>query len=894
MVKQKVLALSAALFACVSLSCDGPTRLPTTGSISVVLLIPAASRSGDLVPADGNASLTLQSARVTVTGPTNKTVTSTTPNGANFDLTVTDLQPGSYTVVVEGLVGTQTAYFGQTAGVGVTAGSSTDAQVTFASFQPTVAAPSVVDTSDVLHFTVSYGAVANATSYIVAVSPNSNMSGATTKTVNTTSTDITVTSEGKYYVTVSAANTMVPSGGVPSAPKGVYAFQGVATVTVTPANPTIAQGATQQMAADAKDSDNNTVASVAWFWASSNHTVATVSQTGLVTGVGGGTATITAVGKGTPGSTNITVTALPAPAAAKLAFSIQPASTVAGDAMSPAVQVEIQDAAGNRITSSRDPVTIAFGNNAGSGTLAGTKVVNAINGIASFSGLWVNKAAAGYTLAAASGSLTGATSDPFTISAGAPAKLAFSQQPTPTQAGNVSITPAVTVTIADQFDNAVTTATNNVTVAIGTNPWKNVFGTGGATISGPALTLAAVAGVATFPGLKIDKPGPAYTLSGSATGLTNATSSAFNINMAVGAIATGGYHTCAVAVGGSFCFGNNGNGQLGTPNTTQNDSIPSLVRTAIVFTSITAGYYHSCGLNAAGAAFCWGYNNNGQLGNNSQTDSDIPVAVAGSHVFAQISAGYLHTCGVTTASATAAEDRQVYCWGYNNNGRLGDNTNVQKLVPTRVAEPLQTTTRASQVSSGQNHTCARAITGAAYCWGYDYYGQLGDAVVIPGGADKFVPTAVAGGFSFASVAAGGYHSCGVITTSGNVRCWGYNGNGQLGDGSANVNNSSPQLVSNLNWTMVSTGTYHTCGILSGTAYCWGNGGDGELGNDNTTDSNVPVQVAGSINFNAVFGGQYHTCGRAAAAVYCWGYNGNGQLGSPGTGGIKKTPTQIIQ
>jgi len=900
----KILALSLTLVLGVGLSCDSPTRPPTTGNITLTLvsgtngapMIVSArdSKIASAVTGGGAVSnVVLDGIRVTVTGPTTKTASTNSPAGGFFDLTITDLAPGSYTVTVEGLVGGAVDHFGQTTGVSVTAGNSTPASITFNSFQPLIPASTVVDTSDVLHFTINYGAVANATGYIVAWSTSPAMTGAQTKSVTGTSTDITVADEGKYYVTVKAVNAVVTTGGVASPAKTVYVFQGVATVTVTPAAPTIAAGATQQMTAEARDADNNVVTITNWLWLSDNQAAARVSPTGLVTGISGGQATIYAVAKGTPGNTTITVGAL---SPNKLAFSIQPTTSVAGDALSPAVQVEIQDANGNRVTNARDGVTIAIANNAGGGTLTGTKVVNAIDGIASFTGLWINKTGTGYTLSASSGALIAATSSGFNISAGAPAKLAFSQQPTGTQ-GNVVITPFLTVTIADQFDNA-TTATNPVTVSLGSNPWKTVFSAGGALSGTP--TRAAIGGVATFNNLRVDKPAPGYSVVATSPGLTGAVSTGFNINLAISqlAVSSGGSHTCAIATGGTYCWGANGSGQLGAlTGNTQSDSVAALVRSGQTFVSVTAGSDHSCGLTAAGAAFCWGYNGNGQLGDNTQTSTDVPVAVAGGHVFAQIDAGVSHTCGVTAASGTAAEDRQVYCWGNNANGRLGNNSTTQSLVPVRAAEPLQTTTRASQVSAGGNHTCARAINGNAYCWGYGYWGAIGDGQVTTsgGGVDRPVPTLVAGGLLWTSVTAGYVHSCGV-TAANAGRCWGYNQTGALGD-QTNIHNGSPVTVfGGLTFSSLTAGNFHTCGVSGGVGYCWGNNGNGELGDDNApTDSNQPVTVAGGITtWVTIDAGANHSCGRTASATYCWGANYSGQLGSPGTGVFKKTPTQIIQ
>jgi len=447
--------------------------------------------------------------------------------------------------------------------------------------------------------------------------------------------------------------------------------------------------------------------------------------------------------------------------------------------------------------------------------------VNAINGIASFTGLWINKSANGYTLSASATGLTAATSSAFNITPGAPAKLAFSQQPTNAQ-GNVALAN-VTVTIADQFDNAVTTATNSVTMGINDNPWKTVFAAG-ASLAG-TKTVAAVGGVATFSTLRVDKPSPGYTLRATSGSLTGSVSNTFNVNVTTTQLATGLWHTCTVATGGTYCFGYNGNGQLGVPpGTASMDSIATLTQTNQTFVAVTAGYYHSCGLTAAGAAYCWGYNGNGQLGNNSNTDSDTPVAVAGGHVFSTIEAGWYYTCGITT-TGVGNEDRQVWCWGDNGSSQLGDSSTTQRLVPVKVKWPDALkqagvdTVKLVGVTAGASHTCARTRENKGYCWGYNGNGQLGDGFQGTRNGPFQITTALVSTWSL--LAAGPNHTCGTQAGTGKVYCWGYNGYGQLGDGST-TQRLAPVLTSNLGpWTSIAVGTYHSCGILSGAAYCWG-------------------------------------------------------------------------
>src|SRR5947199_184640 len=337
---------------------------------------------------------------------------------------------------------------------------------------------------------------------------------------------------------------------------------------------------------------------------------------------------LTVDGAGTPGNRSTPLTLTVSAPAAKLVFTVQPSNAAAGAAITPAVQVAVQDAQGNTVTTATTSITVAIGTNPASGTLSGTTTVAAVNGVATFSNLSINKTGTGYTLTASATGLTGATSSAFNIGVGAAAKLGFTVQPSNAAAG-AAITPAVQVAVQDAQGNTVTTATTSSTVAIGTNP-------GSGTLAG-TTTVAAVNGVATLSNLSIDKAGTGYTLTASATGLTGATSSAFDV---------------VVPVSGS------------------------------AYQTITTGEYQSCGVTLSGAAYCWGDNTNGQLGNGTTTRSPIPVAVSGGVTSAAVSAGgHDHTCGVTPSGA-------AYCWGNNGVGQLGNGTTTGSLTPVAVAGGL--------------------------------------------------------------------------------------------------------------------------------------------------------------------------------------------------------------
>jgi alpha-tubulin suppressor-like RCC1 family protein len=212
-------------------------------------------------------------------------------------------------------------------------------------------------------------------------------------------------------------------------------------------------------------------------------------------------------------------------------------------------------------------------------------------------------------------------------------------------------------------------------------------------------------------------------------------------------------------------------------------------------------------------------------------------SAAASLVQETISAGLVHTCALTSAGA-------AYCWGENGDGRLGDGTEDNRLTPTAVSGSL----KFASISAGAYHTCAITSRGAAYCWGYNGDGQLGDGTE---DTDQLTPTAVSGGLKFASISAGAYHNCG-LTSRGAAYCWGNNDNGQLGDGTEDTDRLTPTAVSgSLKFASISAGRYHTCAITSrGAASCWGNNGSGRLG-DGTEDTDrlTPTAVSGGIRFD---------------------------------------------
>lgn len=347
-------------------------------------------------------------------------------------------------------------------------------------------------------------------------------------------------------------------------------------------------------------------------------------------------------------------------------------------------------------------------------------------------------------------------------------------------------------------------------------------------------------------------------------------------------IAAGGKHSCAETnQGGVRCWGANNYGQLGD-GTTVDKSAP---RYFDILTGspnqIVAGWEHTCALLQNGGVRCWGLNSSGELGDGTNVQKNAPTSVSGYEWsgVAQIAAGSAHTCALLTTGG-------VKCWGFNSYGQIGDGTTADKNTPTYVSG-LES--GVAQIVAAGNHTCALLTAGGVKCWGRNYSGQLGDGTNI----DKNTPTSVSGLDSgVAQLEGGTFHTCALLTTGG-VMCWGDNYNGQLGDGTW-VSKNLPTAVSALTSgvTQVVAGQVHTCALLTtGDVKCWGYNGDGEIGDGTTLKKNSPTAVTTGVTHLAA--GSFHTCALYTPwGLKCWGDNSSGQLGDRTTEN-KLLPTTVL-
>ena len=300
---------------------------------------------------------------------------------------------------------------------------------------------------------------------------------------------------------------------------------------------------------------------------------------------------------------------------------------------------------------------------------------------------------------------------------------------------------------------------------------------------------------------------------------------------------------------------------------------------------VAAGHYHTCALTAGGGVACWGFNNDGQLGDGTRMDRLTPTAVSGlGSGIAAIAAGANHTCALTAGGG-------VVCWGRNTDGQLGNGgsgSSSRSLTPTPV---VGLENGVAAIAAGYAHTCALTTGGAVLCWGANWAGQLGDGTT----AERKTPTAVIGLESgIATLVTGGVHTC-AVTSAGGAMCWGWNTTGQLGDGTT-TGRLTPVAVAGLEGgvEMLTAGDTHTCAVTAaGGGVCWGKNLSGQLGDGTTADRWTPTAVSelGS-GVAGITAGFSHTCAAATGGtVVCWGRNAEGQLGD-GTTVPRLTPTAI--
>jgi uncharacterized repeat protein (TIGR01451 family) len=311
------------------------------------------------------------------------------------------------------------------------------------------------------------------------------------------------------------------------------------------------------------------------------------------------------------------------------------------------------------------------------------------------------------------------------------------------------------------------------------------------------------------------------------------------------ALALGDGSSCVLLAGGGVrCWGADTSGQLGNGAPLEATASPMTpVQLGGPAVGITVGSTHACALMLGAAVRCWGADESGQLGDGGPIPGAGTAIPAGLVALGQpalaITAGDAHTCALLG-------DASVRCWGADADGQLGDGSagdgSSTPSTPVALGGP------AVAISAGGTSTCALLADGSVRCWGADDLGQLGDGGPIPGAA-KPVPATVALGQPAQAVSVGDKHACALIA-DGTVRCWGANTVGQLGDGGAipGTTTSAPSTPVALGGPAraVTAAGAGACALLSeGTLRCWGADGDGQLGDGTpAADRSAPAEAVG--------------------------------------------------
>lgn len=385
---------------------------------------------------------------------------------------------------------------------------------------------------------------------------------------------------------------------------------------------------------------------------------------------------------------------------------------------------------------------------------------------------------------------------------------------------------------------------------------------------------------------------------------------------AVDAVTGGGFHTCALDGTAMKCWGYNFHGQLG--GYAAASPKPVVVTALSGATTVTAGTDFACALvNGAGAdqPMCWGSNTDGRLGAGlGVTDTTVRVPVAGISAADAIDAGNGHACALPDASNAAK------CWGLGGDGQLGNSGTASQSSPVQVTG----LTTATSVNAGgalgtaeRGTTCAARTDGKVSCWGRNANGQLGDNTTTDRSAPVTVRvdtdpdpgnTVLADLTDATAVVTGGFHACALISDS-SVRCWGFNGSGQLGDDTTTQRATATRVqvdtdpdvdVPLTGVVALAAGESHTCARLTGDAVrCWGANGSGQLGDGTTTTRHRPTAVPGFDGSTSVkdakllTAGDFHTCvTRGDGGMSCWGSDSSGQLGNGAPLADSADPVQV--
>lgn len=399
-------------------------------------------------------------------------------------------------------------------------------------------------------------------------------------------------------------------------------------------------------------------------------------------------------------------------------------------------------------------------------------------------------------------------------------------------------------------------------------------------------------------------------------------------------ITVGTNNTCGLTMSGAAkCWGSNSSGQLGTGDFTQ-QLLPTPIEIGEIFTDISTGGDTTCALHSSGALKCWGSNSSGQQGNGQAGaigTGVLPTPVDTPTTYVEIATGD-QTCGLTSTGQikcwgsgglgglgdgslrrrtlpTLIHDssrtykkitsklpthrcainslNELYCWGLNADGKIGDDTTINRVSPKHIDYG----TYYAQISVGSTISCGITLDGILKCWGRSNYGELGDGVTPP--SISKTPIIVDPGVTYKYIDSGSTHVCG-ITSADKLKCWGSNSHGKLGDNSTTNRNTPTPIDATTDYAVVSIGGRHSCAITTtGILKCWGYNYYNNLGDGTSTNSSIPIIIDPGVSYSSIAVNADHSCGITTTGVLkCWGLNWFGELGYGLLPDHKKIPTVI--
>lgn len=326
-----------------------------------------------------------------------------------------------------------------------------------------------------------------------------------------------------------------------------------------------------------------------------------------------------------------------------------------------------------------------------------------------------------------------------------------------------------------------------------------------------------------------------------------------------------------------WAWGDNSEAQIGDGTFTQRNS-PVQIGTDTKWVSVSAGQIFSLALKSDGTLWAWGNNDLGELGDGTITRRTSPVQIGSDSKWVNISAGGLFSLGLKS-------DGTLWAWGQNLYGQLGDGTTTQKNSPVQIGSE----NKWIGISAGVDYSLGQKSDGSLWAWGANGWGQLGDLTSI----DKSSPIKINTESKWVTVQGGNYHTIG-LKTDGSLWAWGQAANGELGTGGMNFNNPVPVQVGNDNkWVAIACGGNHNLGLKSdGTLWAWGFNGSGQLGDGSTVLKSIPVQVGTDNDWANIATGFNHSVAlKSNGTLWAWGSNSNAQVGD-GTTTNRTSPVQI--